>query len=238
MIKNDLILAGYAALLVVASACFDSKEGPRAGGHTNWLKCHSLKDCEASSQAVDCIDDYCVDEAGDRIEATDDFSKDSTDGDDAGVDASDTKSDIDSGSQSVFPSSWIRIDSICGAGYSFLAPPAVSEELVMGDDTCGHDYITEACEYNSGYSWVGMSYEGMESYPDYTQSKQQIDGLDATVITARVEDPENRPNTPYFAAVDFVSDAKGNYMTMYAYCHDEAGQNEALLVFQSIILPR
>jgi len=179
-----------------------------------------------------------VDEAGDRIEATDDFSKDSTDGDDAGVDASDTKSDIDSGSQSVFPSSWIRIDSICGAGYSFLAPPAVSEELVMGDDTCGHDYITEACEYNSGYSWVGMSYEGMESYPDYTQSKQQIDGLDATVITARVEDPENRPNTPYFAAVDFVSDAKGNYMTMYAYCHDEAGQNEALLVFQSIILPR
>lgn len=86
MTKNYWIIVSCAALLLVASACFNSKDGPQAGGHTNWLKCQSLEDCEMSSQAVACSNGFCVDKAGERISvAVSDLPKDSTDGDDASV---------------------------------------------------------------------------------------------------------------------------------------------------------
>jgi hypothetical protein len=198
------------ALLAIASACYDASERPQTGGHTNWLQCRSLDDCVQSPEAVECAAGYCLDGDGNRIEA------------------------IDGGPRSEpIPSDWVRIDSPCG--YSFEAPPDVREEPVQGIDSCVDQYLTEACHYNGGYGAFPTSYEEYESYPDYTRSQLEIDGLEAMVISARVEEEMARP---YFAAIDFVPDSMDLYLGMYAYCRDEAGQSEAKLVFQTIVRPR
>lgn len=202
-----------ALLAATATACYSASDESGAGGHTNWLECASLPDCPSAAEAAECSGGYCLDDAGQRIPATSI--------EDAGA------------APPQVPSDWVSIDARCG--YAFRAPPDVREEPAQGLDSCVDRYVTEACVYSGGYGAFGTDW-GFESYPEYGQTQQQVDGLSATVFTARVDgDEEGRG--PYWAAIDFVPNPEGLYLSMFATCSTAAGRDEALLVFQTIERP-
>ncbi|MFT3921568.1 MAG: hypothetical protein QM778_03440 [Myxococcales bacterium] len=56
--------------LICAAGCNDSN-GPQSTSASNWLACQELADCAAFTDAVACVDGYCVDATGQRIERED-----------------------------------------------------------------------------------------------------------------------------------------------------------------------
>lgn len=218
-------------LLALVNGCYDTADEPQSGGHTNWLQCQALSDCAESQRAVDCKGGYCLDRSGARIAA-----EIGTTPVDAGGSAR-----VDTGSsggaaepQHAVPDEWVEVQSICG--YSFRAPPDVKQEPVQGEDSCVDRHLTADCQYDSGYGGFGTTYEEYRTYPEYSQEHREIDGLGATLYRARLEMPED--GRAYFAAIDFVPDSQKLYLTMYVHCRSAAGQDEAELVFGSIVRPR
>ena len=54
-----------------AIAClfgFSCQSTPSTSSSSNWVVCDMPVDCADVADAVDCVDGYCVDSAGDRVE--------------------------------------------------------------------------------------------------------------------------------------------------------------------------
>lgn len=74
--------------LIGALSCTDDDGGtPQASSVSHWVKCESRSDCDGHPSADACVDGFCVDADGERIEsaaaADDDDQSDDAQGDDA-----------------------------------------------------------------------------------------------------------------------------------------------------------
>ncbi len=123
---------------------------------------------------------------------------------------------------------WVRVQSSCG--YSFDAPPDVTEETGQGIDSCVNRWTAGTCVYWGDYGAFSSDLSEYQTLPGYRESQRSIDGRSAKVITAGSE-------SRFIAAAQFPEvggDSPGIRLTVSAECKDEAGQQEALAAWGSI----
>lgn len=129
---------------------------------------------------------------------------------------------------------WIPIEASCG-DYSFRGPPDMRAQPAQGIDSCVERWTTSSCDYASDYGGFSSDLSEYREAMDYQEREETISGRAAKLVTATF-DSEPR----YLAAItipDVDRARMGLRLTLGASCRSSAGQEDALSVFRSLVLP-